>query len=182
MADTPDNEALSQDEIDALTETSNSDDSSPAPEEPAEIAADATEDRVDDLEAVGEEIDPSAFEMQDSDPVAATLKMESFTDHPAKPLSALHSFERIEDVPLDLTVELGRTKLLIKDVLDLGAGSIVELEKMAGEPVDLLANGLLIARGEVVVIDDNFGVRITEVITSAERKALSEDMADLNAA
>ncbi len=86
--------------------------------------------------------------------------------------SGLSGFDRVQDIPLELTVELGRTRLLIKDILELGSGSIVELEKVAGEPVDLLANGLLIARGEVVVIEDSFGVRITEIITSAERKTI----------
>ncbi len=77
---------------------------------------------------------------------------------------------RVRDIPLEVTVELGRTRLLIRDILDLSAGSIIELDKIAGEPVDLFANGLLVARGEVIVIDDNFGVRVTEIITAAERK------------
>ena len=77
---------------------------------------------------------------------------------------------RVRDIPLEVTVELGRTRLLIRDIMDLSAGSIIELDKIAGEPVDLFANGLLVARGEVIVIDDNFGVRVTEIITAAERK------------
>lgn len=77
---------------------------------------------------------------------------------------------RVRDIPLEVTVELGRTRLLIRDILDLSPGSIIELDKIAGEPVDLFANGLLVARGEVIVIDDNFGVRVTEIITAAERK------------
>ena len=77
---------------------------------------------------------------------------------------------RVRDIPLEVTVELGRTRLLIRDILDLSAGSIIELDKIAGEPVDLFANGMLVARGEVIVIDDNFGVRVTEIITAAERK------------
>ena len=81
------------------------------------------------------------------------------------------SMSRVRDIPLEVTVELGRTRLLIRDILDLGAGSIIELDKIAGEPVDLFANGLLVARGEVVVIDDNFGVRVTEIITAADRKS-----------
>ncbi len=76
---------------------------------------------------------------------------------------------RVRDIPLEVTVELGRTRLLIRDIMDLSAGSIIELDKIAGEPVDLFANGLLVARGEVIVIDDNFGVRVTEIITAAER-------------
>jgi len=77
---------------------------------------------------------------------------------------------RVRDIPLEVTVELGRTRLLIRDIMDLSPGSIIELDKIAGEPVDLFANGLLVARGEVIVIDDNFGVRVTEIITAAERK------------
>ena len=76
---------------------------------------------------------------------------------------------RVRDIPLEVTVELGRTRLLIRDILDLSAGSIIELDKIAGEPVDLFANGMLVARGEVIVIDDNFGVRVTEIITAKER-------------
>jgi flagellar motor switch protein FliN/FliY len=82
---------------------------------------------------------------------------------------------RVRDIPLEVTVELGRTRLLIRDILDLSPGSIIELDKIAGEPVDLFANGLLIARGEVIVIDDNFGVRVTEIITAAERKGSDKE-------
>ncbi len=77
----------------------------------------------------------------------------------------------ILDIPLDVTVELGRVRMLIKDVLELASGSIVELDRVAGEPVDLLVNGRLIAKGEVVVIEDNFGIRITEIISPADRVA-----------
>lgn len=73
------------------------------------------------------------------------------------------------DIPLEVTVELGRVRMLIRDVLELGAGSIVELDRVAGEPVDLLVNGKLIAKGEVVVIEDNFGIRVTEILSPAER-------------
>ncbi|MPM31869.1 hypothetical protein SDC9_78426 [bioreactor metagenome] len=75
----------------------------------------------------------------------------------------------IMDVPLQVTVELGRTKKLIRDILELSPGSVVELDKLAGEPVDILVNGKLIAKGEVVVIDENFGVRITDIISPLER-------------
>ncbi len=73
------------------------------------------------------------------------------------------------DVPMQLTVELGRTRMLIKDILGLGEGSIIELDKLAGEPVDILVNNKLIAKGEVVVIDENFGVRVTDIISPMER-------------
>ena len=75
----------------------------------------------------------------------------------------------ILDVPLQVTVELGRTKKLIKDVLELSTGSVIELDRLAGEPVDVLVNGKLLAKGEVVVIDENFGVRVTDIVSSVER-------------
>lgn len=70
------------------------------------------------------------------------------------------------DVTINVTVELGRARLSIKEILSLGEGSIIELQKLAGESVDLLVNGKLIARGEVVVIDECFGVRVTEIVDS----------------
>lgn len=73
------------------------------------------------------------------------------------------------DIPLQVTVELGRTKRTVKDILELGSGSIIELDKLAGEPVDILLNNQLIAQGEVVVIDENFGVRITEIVSQTDR-------------
>jgi flagellar motor switch protein FliN/FliY len=75
----------------------------------------------------------------------------------------------IMDVPLQITVELGRTNRLIKDILEFGPGSIIELDKLAGEPVDILVNGKVIAKGEVVVIDESFGVRITDIIHPSKR-------------
>lgn len=79
------------------------------------------------------------------------------------------NIDLIRDVPLQVTVELGRTRKLIRDILELAPGSVVELDKLAGEPVDILVNGKLIAKGEVVVIDENFGVRITDIISPLER-------------
>jgi flagellar motor switch protein FliN/FliY len=81
------------------------------------------------------------------------------------------------DVPLEIRVELGRVRMLVKDVVELGNGSIVEIDKAAGEPVDVMVNGRLVARGEVVVIEDNFGVRITEILTAKERIAKLGDAA-----
>jgi len=77
----------------------------------------------------------------------------------------------ILDIPLEVTVELGRVRMLIKDVLELTSGSIVELDRLAGEPIDLLVNGRLVAKGEVVVVDDNFGVRVTDIVNQADRVA-----------
>ncbi len=75
----------------------------------------------------------------------------------------------IMDVPLEVTVELGRTHRIIKDILEFVPGSIIELDKLAGEPIDILVNGKVIAKGEVVVIDENFGVRITEIVSPSKR-------------
>ncbi len=75
----------------------------------------------------------------------------------------------IMDLPLQVTVELGRTQKLIKDILEFGSGSVIELDKLAGEPVDILVNGKAIAKGEVVVIDESFGVRITDIIHPSKR-------------
>lgn len=75
----------------------------------------------------------------------------------------------ILDIPLEISVEIGRTKLLIKDLLKLNQGSVIELEKFAGEPVEIYVNGKLMARGEVVVVNERFGVRITEIISTQER-------------
>jgi flagellar motor switch protein FliN/FliY len=77
----------------------------------------------------------------------------------------------ILDIPLEVTVELGRVRMLIKDVIELASGSIIELDRVAGEPVDLFVNGRLVAKGEVVVIEDNFGLRITEIVSPADRVA-----------
>ena len=73
------------------------------------------------------------------------------------------------DLPLDVSVELGRTKMSIQELLSLGPGSVVELDKVAGEPLDILINDRLVARGEAVVVNDKFGVRITDIVSPQER-------------
>lgn len=73
------------------------------------------------------------------------------------------------DIPLEVTVELGRARMLIRDLLQLGQGSILELDKLAGEPLEILVNNRLVARGEVVVVNEKFGIRLTEVISPQER-------------
>lgn len=80
-----------------------------------------------------------------------------------------NGLDRLMDIPLEISVELGRVKLLVRDIVDLGPGSIIEVNKAAGEPVDVLVNGRVVARGEVVIIEDNFGVRITEILNRADR-------------
>jgi flagellar motor switch protein FliN len=79
------------------------------------------------------------------------------------------NLDMLLDIPLQVTVELGRTRKTIKDILELSSGSIIELDKLAGEPVDILVNNKLVAKGEVVVIDENFGVRVTDIISQSDR-------------
>ncbi|WP_313384052.1 flagellar motor switch protein FliN [Pantoea sp.] len=82
---------------------------------------------------------------------------------------SLQDIDLIMDIPVKLTVELGRTKMTIKELLRLTQGSVVALDGLAGEPLDILINGYLIAQGEVVVVNDKYGVRITDIITPSER-------------
>jgi flagellar motor switch protein FliN/FliY len=81
----------------------------------------------------------------------------------------MNELDMIMDIPVQITAELGRTKLTIKNLLQLAHGSVVELDAMAGEPLDILVNGTLIAQGEVVVVNEKFGIRLTDIITPSER-------------
>jgi len=83
--------------------------------------------------------------------------------------SETQDIDFILDIPLELSVELGRRKMLVNDLLQLGQGSIVELDKLAGEPLEIYINRKLVARGEVVVVNEKFGVRLTDIITPMER-------------
>lgn len=80
-----------------------------------------------------------------------------------------HNIDIVLDIPVTLSMELGRTRMSIRDLLQLKSGSVVELQKMADEPLDVLVNGTLVAKGEAVVIEDRFGVRLTDVISPMER-------------
>jgi len=115
-------------------------------------------------------------EQAQSEADAPALKGEvarasAFEDFNAQTMNAekMRDIDFILDIPVQLTVELGRTKLPIKNLLQLAQGSVVELDGLAGEPMDVLVNGCLIAQGEVVVVNDKFGIRLTDVITPAER-------------
>ena len=89
----------------------------------------------------------------------------------AAPAGESRRLDLLLDVPLDLSVELGRSRMTIQDLLGLGPGSVIELDKIAGEPLDILVNDRLVARGEAVVVNDKFGVRITDIVSQAERIA-----------
>ena len=82
---------------------------------------------------------------------------------------AQNDIDMILDIPVQLTVELGRTRIPIKHILQLAQGSVIELDALAGEPMDVLVNGCLIAQGEVVVVNDKFGIRLTDIVTPSER-------------
>lgn len=92
---------------------------------------------------------------------------EQFTS--TQKLQIHNDIDMIMDIPVQLTVQLGRTKIAIKNLLQLAQGSVVELDGLAGEPMDVLVNGYLIAQGEVVVVNEKFGIRLTDIITPSER-------------
>lgn len=93
----------------------------------------------------------------------------SFGGNADAPNNVMSELDMILDIPVHLTVELGRTKIAIRNLLQLAHGSVVELDALAGEPMDVLINGTLIAQGEVVVVNEKFGIRLTDIITPAER-------------
>src|SRR5512135_1732186 len=94
---------------------------------------------------------------------------EQFPSSGSPSSGAVNNIDMILDIPVNLTVELGRTKIAIRSLLQLAQGSVVELDGLAGEPMDVLVNGCLIAQGEVVVVNDKFGIRLTDIINPAER-------------
>ena len=113
----------------------------------------------------GENAAPSALHA-----TAGIASPQIFEQFNGSAKSEIHNdIDLIMDIPVQLTVQLGRTKIAIKNLLQLAQGSVVELEGLAGEPMDVLVNGYLIAQGEVVVVNDKFGIRLTDIITPSER-------------
>jgi flagellar motor switch protein FliN/FliY len=112
-------------------------------------------------------------ETQQAEPVHVPVDVQpaSFSEfeHVSSPQGDSRNLDMLLDIPLQVTVELGRTKRTVQEILALSSGSIIELDKLAGEPVDILINSKLIAKGEVVVIDENFGVRVTDIISQRDR-------------
>jgi len=109
-------------------------------------------------------------EVDDEDLTPVPVKPLEFQQlRPSDEQGGRDNINRLLDVNLNLSVELGRKRMQIKEILDLGPGKIIELDKLAGEPVDLLVNGKLLAKGEVVVVDENFGVRITDLADPKDR-------------
>ena len=112
-----------------------------------------------------------ALEEQAGTPDAVADSAPEFAAHtaPAAGAGPMQDIQMVLDIPVQLSVELGRTRVPIKYILQLAQGSIVELDALAGEPMDVLINGYLIAQGEVVVVNDKFGIRLTDIVTPSER-------------
>jgi flagellar motor switch protein FliN/FliY len=119
----------------------------------AALAESAPAAAVDDFDTVAEQVAPASF--------------ANFSPTPNNMPGG--DINMILDIPVQLTVELGRTRIPIKNILQLAQGSVVELDALAGEPMDVLVNGYLIAQGEVVVVNDKFGIRLTDIVTPSER-------------
>jgi flagellar motor switch protein FliN/FliY len=130
--------------------------------------ADAADDITDDdwAAAMQEQVVAEAA----AEPVMAQpASFQNFDASGGPKTTSMNDFDLILDIPVQLTVELGRTKISIRNLLQLAHGSVVELDALAGEPMDVLVNGTLIAQGEVVVVNDKFGIRLTDIITPSER-------------
>ncbi len=114
--------------------------------------------------------EPNIIKSRDSQ----EIQFQALTESPVE--GAKRDLNFLLDIPLEVSVELGRATILINDLLQLGQGSVIELKKLAGEPLEILVNGKLIARGEPVVVNEKFGVRITDIISPIERvKQLGSD-------
>jgi flagellar motor switch protein FliN len=127
-------------------------------------------------QAMADEWASALAEQQSSTPLTTTVERTSDASHLFPNLAggggsgvARNDIEMILDIPVQLTVELGRTRIPIKHILQLAQGSVIELDALAGEPMDVLVNGCLIAQGEVVVVNDKFGIRLTDIVTPSER-------------
>jgi flagellar motor switch protein FliN len=127
-----------------------------------------TEVSADDWGAAMQEQNATTGAAQTPGDAAPAQIFEQFTANGARAVQRT-DLDMILDIPVQLEVQLGRTKIAIKNLLQLAQGSVVELDGMAGEPMEVLVNGCLIAQGEVVVVNDKFGIRLTDVITPSER-------------
>ncbi|HET9646217.1 MAG TPA: flagellar motor switch protein FliN [Burkholderiaceae bacterium] len=117
--------------------------------------------------ALAESKSDSSGAMSEVTEQVAPASFANFAPTPGS--NAGNDLNMILDIPVQLTVELGRTRIPIKHILQLAQGSVVELDALAGEPMDVLVNGYLIAQGEVVVVNDKFGIRLTDIVTPSER-------------
>ncbi|HNY65725.1 MAG TPA: flagellar motor switch protein FliN [Deltaproteobacteria bacterium] len=109
-------------------------------------------------------------DIQEGKPLGRAAEKASFDElHASRPSGPAAELDFILDIPLEVTVEMGRTRMLINDLLQLGQGSVIELNRLAGEPLDILVNSKLVARGEVVVVGEKFGIRLTDIVSPMER-------------
>jgi flagellar motor switch protein FliN len=115
------------------------------------------------------ESEVSALAEEKAAAAAAARPADFPTLEPTAPTGAPNAVDFILDIPLQLSVRIGSTRMLIRDLLQLGQGSVIELDKLAGEPMEVLVNGKLVARGEAVVVNEKLGVRLTDVISPMER-------------
>lgn len=130
--------------------------------------ADEAGDGAANTTAAGSAAGASSMAMR-SDPPAPVASRHAFDELAASEGAPIGDIERIMDIPVQLAVEIGRTRISIKNILQLSQGSVIELDSLAGEPMDVLINGTLIAQGEVVVVNEKFGIRLTDIITPQER-------------
>jgi flagellar motor switch protein FliN len=104
-----------------------------------------------------------------AEPAAQAAVFDNLSEESSLPPEATKNLELVMDIPVQMTVELGRTRMPIRNLLQLAQGSVVELNELAGEPLDVFVNGCLVAQGEVVVVNEKFGIRLTDIITPSER-------------
>lgn len=134
--------------------------------------ADATDGKAADETSMDDDWAAAMAEQAQAEATASQAQpaqiFPSFTDATGK-ASMMNELDMILDIPVQISVELGRAKITIKNLLQLAHGSVVELDAMAGEPMSVFVNGTLIAQGEVVVVNDKFGIRLTDIITPSER-------------
>lgn len=132
--------------------------------------ADENIDSLDDVSSNIEGEGPGASEdITSTSPEETGLEQQQEEKELVQDQADMKNLDLILDIPLVVTVELGRTKMLINDLLQLGQGSVIELTKLVGEPLEILVNDKLVARGEVVVVNEKFGVRLTDIVSPMER-------------
>ncbi len=172
-------EELSQDEINAILKAGANAGESAAPDTQPDAPPDAQPNPIPPTQDAGLPLGGAQEQVAQGGPGmggGASIGQEqinTFQSTPGTPAgvapAGASNIGFLMDIPLDVSVELGRTKIAVKDMLQLGPGSVIELDKLIGEPVDLLVNERLIAKGEVVVFDESFGIRITDIINPEDR-------------
>jgi flagellar motor switch protein FliN/FliY len=140
----------------------------------AEVAADPSAFSIEDLLNQASFEDPAKIQSAEGDPsvAAATAEFKLPSFQQVMQEAQVSSIDLLRDVELNVKIELGRSRMMVEDVLKLAEGSVVELDKLAGDPVDVFVNDRLVARGEVLVLNDNFCVRVNEIVAGAKEEAL----------